>query len=722
MKTTETERPRALPKAAAPGKPYPLGATYDGAGVNFALFSRNAARVEVCLFDSPDATKEAECFPLPEQTDMVWHGYRRGLKPGQLYAYRVHGLYDPAAGHRFNPSKVLCDPYGKAVGRDLSWEDDAVFGYRIGDPKADLSCDPRDSAPYALLNAVHDDAFDWRGDAPPRVPWHKTVIYEAHVKGLTKLHPGLPEKLRGTYAGAGSKPVIEHLRSLGVTSLELLPVHHFLRDRTLREKGLTNYWGYNTLCYFAPQSTYASDPGRAVVEFKEMVRALHAGGIEVILDVVYNHTAEGSQMGPTLSLRGIDNQSYYRLAPDPRYYMDFSGCGNSLNMREPRALQFIMDSLRYWTSEMHVDGFRFDLAAALARELYDVDHLSSFFDIIHQDPVLSRVKLIAEPWDLGAGGYQVGNFPVGWAEWNGRYRDSVRAVWKDRSTGISEFATRLAGSSDLYERSGRKPYASVNFITCHDGFTLQDLVSYNGKHNEANQEGNRDGTDDNKSWNGGAEGPTKDPVVLALRERQKRNLMATLLLSQGVPMILGGDELSRTQRGNNNAYCQDNELSWTNWTLDEAGERFAAFVKGLLKLRAEQPVLRRRNFFTGRGLHGVKDIFWFEPSGKEMTPEAWNNPSIRALGVRLAREGIDEVDEEGTVAKGDTLLILINAGPDAADFTARPADRGGHWERLLDTAIDPPSPHSSSSETPYRLEGRALAVFRSTAPAEGTGA
>ena len=547
MKTTE--RTRALPKATAPGKPYPLGSSYDGAGVNFALFSRSAARVEVCLFDSPDATKEAECFPLPEQTDMVWHGYRRGLKPGQLYAYRVHGLYDPPAGHRFNPSKLLCDPYGKAVGRDLSWEDDALFGYRIGDPKADLSYDPRDSAPQALLNAVHDDAFDWRGDAPPRVPWHKMVIYEAHVKGLTKLHPGLPENIRGTYAGVGSKPVIEHLRSLGVTSLELLPVQHFLRDRSLHEKGLTNYWGYNTLCYFAPQSTYASEPGRAVVEFKEMVRALHAGGIEVILDVVYNHTAEGSHLGPTLSLRGIDNQSYYRLAPDPRFYMDFSGCGNSLNMREPRVLQFIMDSLRYWTTEMHVDGFRFDLAAALARELYEVDHLSAFFDIIHQDPVLSRVKLIAEPWDLGEGGYQVGNFPVGWAEWNGRYRDSVRALWKDRSTGMAEFATRLAGSSDLYERSGRKPRASVNFITCHDGFTMQDLVSYNGKHNEANGEENRDGTDDNKSWNCGAEGPTDDPGVLALRERQKRNLMATLLLSQGVPMILGGDELSRTQRG-----------------------------------------------------------------------------------------------------------------------------------------------------------------------------
>ncbi|MBI2385067.1 MAG: glycogen debranching protein GlgX [Elusimicrobia bacterium] len=711
-------RPSAALKPIAPGRPYPLGASYDGAGVNFALFSRNAARVEVCLFDSPDATKETDCFPLPEQTDMVWHGYRRGLKPGQLYGYRVHGPYEPAAGHRFNPSKILFDPYGKAVGRDLSW-DDSLFGYRIGDPKADLSNDPRDSAPYGMLSAVADDVFDWRGDAPPRIPWHKTVIYEAHVKGLTKLHPGLPEAVRGTYAGVGSKPVVEHLRSLGITSLELLPVQHFLRDRHLLEKGLTNYWGYNTLSYFAPHSAYAVDPSNAVVEFKEMVRSLHAAGIEVILDVVYNHTAEGSQLGPTLSLRGIDNAAYYRLAEDPRYYTDFSGCGNSLNMREPRVLQLIMDSLRYWTTEMRVDGFRFDLASALARELYEVDHLSAFFDIIHQDPVLSRVKLIAEPWDLGEGGYQVGNFPLGWAEWNGRYRDAVRALWKDRSTRMAEFATRLAGSSDLYEHSGRKPCASVNFITCHDGFTLQDLVSYDGKHNEANKDGDKDGTDDNKSWNCGAEGPTDDPAVLALRERQKRNLMATLLLSQGVPMILGGDELSRTQRGNNNAYAQDNELSWTSWTLDAAGERFAAFVRGLLELRAAQPVLRRRTFFTGRGLHGLKDIFWFEPSGKEMTPEAWDDPAIRTLGVRLGEGGIDEVDDEGTRARGDTLLILINSDPAPAEFKERPSERPGVWERVLDTAVDPPVPLSSPPQEPYRIEGRSLAVFRLSAPREG---
>ncbi|MDP3544430.1 MAG: glycogen debranching protein GlgX [Elusimicrobiota bacterium] len=716
--TAAPPRPSAGPKPVAPGRPYPLGASYDGAGVNFALFSRNATRVEVCLFDSPDAKKETECFLLPEQTDMVWHGYRRGLKPGQLYGYRVHGPYEPAAGHRFNPSKILFDPYGKAVGRDLSW-DDALFGYRIGDPQADLSHDPRDSAPYAVLSAVTDDVFDWRGDAHPRIPWHKTVIYEAHVKGLTKLHPGLPEAVRGTYAGVGSKPVVEHLRSLGVTSLELLPVHHFLRDRHLLEKGLTNYWGYNTLSYFAPHGAYAVDPSNAVVEFKEMVRSLHAAGIEVILDVVYNHTAEGSQLGPTLCLRGVDNASYYRLAEDKRFYMDYSGCGNSLNMREPRVLQLIMDSLRYWTTEMHVDGFRFDLASALARELFEVDHLSAFFDIIHQDPVLSRVKLIAEPWDLGEGGYQVGNFPLGWAEWNGRYRDAVRALWKDRSTRMAEFSSRLAGSSDLYEHSGRKPCASVNFITAHDGFTLQDLVSYDHKHNEANKDGDKDGTDDNKSWNCGAEGPTKDAAVLALRERQKRNLMATLLLSQGVPMILGGDELSRTQQGNNNGYAQDSELSWTNWAPDAAGERFAAFVRDLLKLRAAQPVLRRRTFFTGRGLHGLKDIFWFEPSGKEMTPEAWDDPAIRTLGVRLGEGGIDEVDDEGTRAAGDTLLILINSGPVAVEFQERPSERPGAWERVLDTAIDPPAPLSSSPQDPYRMEGRSLAVFRLAVLGEG---
>jgi len=702
---------RATPKTTAPGRPYPLGASYDGAGVNFALFSRNAARVEVCLFDSPDATKESDAFPLPEQTDMVWHGYRRGLKPGQLYGYRVHGPYEPSAGHRFNPSKVLFDPYAKAVGRDLAW-DDALFGYRIGDPAADLSIDPRDSAPYALLAEVHDDAFDWRDDAPPRVPWHKTVIYEAHVKGLTMLHPKVPKKLRGTYAGIASAPVISHLRSLGVTALELLPVHHHMHDRHLVEKGLANYWGYNTIGYFAPHRGYASNPANAVAEFKEMVRALHAAGIEVILDVVYNHTAEGNHLGPTLSLRGVDNASYYRLSPDPRYHVDFSGCGNSLYMREPRVLQLIMDSLRYWTTEMRVDGFRFDLASALARELFEVDHLSAFFDIIHQDPVLSRVKLIAEPWDLGEGGYQVGNFPLGWAEWNGRYRDAVRGMWKDRSTGMAEFATRLSGSSDLYERSGRKPYASVNFVACHDGFTLQDLVSYDRRHNEANGEENRDGADDNKSWNCGAEGPTDDPQVLALRERQKRNLMATLLLSQGVPMILGGDELSRTQKGNNNAYAQDNELSWTHWSLDETGERFAAFVRSIVKLRASQPALRRRAFFTGRGLHGVKDVMWFEASGKEMTPEAWEDPAVRSLGVRLDKECVDEVDDDGVLATGDTMLILINAGPDPVEFKRRPAAASGSWERLLDTAIDPPRAQSSGPGKPYRLEGRSLAVFR----------
>ncbi|UPT73092.1 MAG: glycogen debranching protein GlgX [Elusimicrobiota bacterium] len=700
-----------MAKATAPGRPYPLGASFDGAGVNFALFSRGAERVEVCLFDAPGDAKESSCFPLTERTDEVWHGYRRGLKPGQLYGYRVHGPHEPAAGARFNPSKLLLDPYAKAIGRELAW-DDSLFGYRVGDPAADLSLDPRDSAAAAPLAAVTDDSFDWGGDAPPRVPWHRTVIYEAHLKGLTKLHPAVPEKLRGTYAGAAHSAVVEHLRSLGVTALELLPVQHFLRDRHLAEKGLTNYWGYNTLGYLAPEAAYASVPGDAVREFKGMVKALHAAGIEVILDVVYNHTAEGSQLGPTLSLRGIDNQAYYRLAKDARYYEDFSGCGNSLNMREPRVLQFIMDSLRWWTTELRVDGFRFDLAATLARELYDVDHLSAFFDIVHQDPVLSRVKLIAEPWDLGAGGYQVGNFPVGWAEWNGRYRDAVRAAWCGRNPSRAEFATRLAGSSDLYGRSGRKPYASVNFITCHDGFTLADLVAYHSKRNDANGEGNRDGTDDNLSWNCGAEGPTQDAAVLALRERQKRSLLATLLLSQGVPMIRGGDELSGTQNGNNNAYCQDNELSWLHWDLDAAGGRFLAFARRLTALRAAQPVLRRRDFFAGRGLHGVKDVLWFGPSGEELDEAAWNDASGRGLGVRLAKEGIDEVDDEGVLATGDTLLILINVSPEPVEFARRPAAVPGEWELLLDTAREEAGPERAPADAPYRLEPRCVAVFR----------
>src|SRR5581483_5418632 len=520
-----------------PGRPYPLGATWDGVGVNFALFSEHATKVELCLFDSPEATAEAQRIALPEHTDQVWHAYLPDVEPGQLYGYRVHGPYEPTKGHRFNPHKLILDPYAKAIGRDLRW-DDTLFGYTIGDPKADLSYDTRDSAPFAPLAAVVDTAFTWGDDRPPRTPWHKTLIYELHVKGFTMRHPEVPEKLRGSYAGLASEAAIQHLLSLGVTAVELMPVHHHVDDRHLVERDLCNYWGYNTLAFFAPELRYASkhSPRKSVQEFKMMVRALHAAGIEVILDVVYNHTGEGNQMGPTVSTRGVDNASYYRLSPkDPRYYMDFTGCGNTLNMQNPRVLQFIMDSLRYWVTDMRVDGFRFDLASTLARELFAVDKLGAFFDIIQQDPILSQVKLIAEPWDVGEGGYQVGNFPVLWTEWNGKYRDCVRRFWKGDGGTASEMATRLAGSSDLYAWSGRTPHASINFITCHDGFSLQDLVSYNDKHNEANGEGNRDGANDNNSWNCGVEGPTNDPAIKALRERQKRNLIVTLFLSQGVP-------------------------------------------------------------------------------------------------------------------------------------------------------------------------------------------
>ena len=696
-----------------PGKPYPLGATLEGEGVNFAVFSRGATAVELCLFDSPDAKTESRRVPLREQTDMVWHGFVPGLKAGQLYGLRVHGPWEPAAGHRFNPSKVLLDPYARAIGRDLRW-DDSMFGYRIGDPKADLAADPRDNAAFAPLAAVLDGKFDWGDDRLPRTPWHETLIYEAHVKGFTKLHPALPEDLRGTYAGLASKPAIDHLLSMGVTAVELMPVHHHLDDRHLVEKGLSNYWGYNTMGFFAPDTRYAKDPSDAVGEFKRAVKALHAAGIEVILDVVYNHTAEGNQMGPQFSFRGIDNQAYYRLQKDqPRYYEDFTGCGNSLNMREPRVLQLIMDSLRYWVTEMHVDGFRFDLAATLARELYDVDNLSAFFDIIHQDPVLSQVKLIAEPWDVGQGGYQVGNFPVGWAEWNGEYRDAIRRLWKGDSQGMAELATRLCGSSDLYEQSGRRPYASINFVTCHDGFTLQDLVSYDGKHNEANGEGNRDGSDNNISGNYGAEGPTDDARINALRERQKRNLLATLFLSQGVPMLRAGDELSQSQKGNNNVYCQDNELSWLSWDLDEPKKAFLDFARAVVRLRAAQPALRRRKFFQGRSLRGVKDVTWFEASGHEMRDEAWNNPSVRALAIRLAGDAIDDVDEKGRPIVGDSVLILLNAGREPVTFSV-PAPRAGAWKTVAQTTGE----LAESAGPTLTVEGPGLTILLAQAVPE----
>jgi len=703
-----------------PGRPYPLGATFDGAGVNFALFSEHATRVELCLFSTADDSKETHRLPLREQTDQVWHCYLPEAEPGQLYGYRVHGPYEPENGHRFNANKVLLDPYAKAIGRDVRW-DDALWGYRLGDPAADLSLDDRDSAPFAPLAMVVDTAFTWGDDRPPRTPWHKTLIYELHVKGFTARHPAVPEERRGTYAGLASEAAIEHLQSLGVTAVELLPVHFFLDDRHLADRGLVNYWGYNTLAFFAPALRYASrqSPRRSVQEFKMMVRALHAAGIEVILDVVYNHTAEGNQLGPTLAFRGVDNASYYKLADDRRYYMDFTGCGNGFSMQHPRVLQLIMDSLRYWVTEMHVDGFRFDLASALARELFAVDKLGSFFDVIHQDPILSQVKLIAEPWDVGEGGYQVGNFPAGWTEWNGKYRDVVRRFWKGDGGTTNEFATRLAGSSDLYAWSGRKPYASINFITCHDGFTLHDLVSYNEKHNEANGEDNRDGANENNSWNCGVEGPSDDPGVVTLRERQKRNLITTLLLSQGVPMLLAGDELGHTQQGNNNTYCQDNELTWLDWDLDPRRQRLLDFVRAVIEIWRTQPVFQRRKFFQGRAIRGtdIKDISWFGPDGQEMSDDAWNAGFVKCVGVRLAGDLIGDLDDRGEPLVGDTLLLLFNAHHESIPF-ALPATRTDRWDRVLDTTEPEEDRAAFAPGERYPLQGRALVLLRAPAMAK----
>jgi glycogen operon protein len=604
----------------------------------------------------------------------------------------------------------------------LRWADE-LFGYRVGDPLADLSLDGRDSARWAPLAGVVDSAFTWGDDRPPRIPWHKTFIYELHVKGFTRRMPGVPEKIQGTYAGLASDAAVSHLKALGVTAVELMPVHYHLNDRHLVERGLTNYWGYNTLGFFAPDPAFVSrqTPLDAMQQFKMMVRSLHAAGIEVILDVVYNHTAEGNQCGPTLSMRGIDNASYYRLTPEqPRYYMDFTGCGNTLNMRHPRVLQLIMDSLRYWALDMHVDGFRFDLASTLARELFAVNKLGAFFDIVHQDPVLSQVKLIAEPWDVGEGGYQVGNFPVLWTEWNGKYRDVVRRFWKGDGGTVAEFATRLSGSSDLYEQSGRLPYASINFVTCHDGFTLRDLVSYNDKHNEANGEENRDGTNDNASWNGGAEGPTDDPAIRSFRIRQRRNLMATLLLSQGVPMICAGDELGRTQQGNNNAYCHDSELTWLDWTLDDEEQKFLEFVRKVVALRRDQPVFQRRTFLQGRKIRGedIKDISWLTPTGQEMNDEAWSAGFVRCLGVRLSGDLIGELNERGGRIVGDTLLILLNAHHEPIPFTLPLPKEGRRWERLLDTADPREVVAPLPEDRPYQLEGRSLAILKISSPPE----
>ncbi len=699
--------------AVWPGAPYPRGATWDGEGVNFALFSENAEKVELCLFD-PSGEHELQRIELREQTDLVWHCYLPEARPGLLYGYRVHGPYNPQGGQRFNGHKLLLDPYARDIVGTLTWSD-THYGYRYGHPAGDLSFDCRDSAAGMPKCRVIDPAFAWNGDRAPRIPWHEMVIYELHVGGFTSNHPDVPTALRGTYAGLASAPVIAHLKKLGVTSLELMPTHAFIDDRFLVDQGKRNFWGYNSIGFFAPEQRYCASG--SIDEFKSMVKTLHAAGFEIILDVVYNHTAEGSHLGPTLSFRGIDNAAYYRLKPDsPNLYTDYTGCGNTLNLQHPCVLQMIMDSLRYWVQEMHVDGFRFDLAAALARELHAVDRLGAFFDILHQDPVLSQVKLIAEPWDLGEGGYQVGNFPVGWAEWNDRYRDCMRAYWRGDGGLIGEFARRLTGSSDLYAHNGRRPHASINYITAHDGFTLQDLVSYNHKHNHANGEHNRDGSDHNLSWNCGVEGATDDPAVNALRARQKRNLLATLFLSQGVPMLLAGDEMGRTQRGNNNAYCQDNASSWVNWALTPDDAVMLDYVARLIRLRREHPVFRRRNFFHGLAPHGarIKDIHWIKPDGAEMSEHEWAHDFARSLGVYLSGELLGEVDRRGRGVQDDNFILLFNAHHERIDFRLPILCEGCVWQAILDTHYHAGLDVDGSFEghALYPLEGRTLALLR----------
>ena len=702
-----------------PGSPFPQGATWDGAGVNFALFSEASEYVELCLFDRADQPAESERIRLRERTNGIWHIYVPGLGPGQLYGYRVYGPYEPAKGLRFNPNKLLLDPYAKAVGRELKWADE-VFGYQIGHADGDLSFDERDSAAFAPLGMIIDHAFDWSGEQRPSVAWHETVIYEAHVRGMTRLHPEVPENLRGTYAGLCSEPILRHLQRLGVTAIELMPVHHFIDDRHLLDKGLRNYWGYNTLGFFAVEPTYAADharPGDVVREFKGMVKRFHNAGIEVILDVVYNHTAEGNHLGPTLSFRGVDNLAYYRsVADQPRYYMDYTGCGNTLNLVHPHSLQMLMDSLRYWVSEVHIDGFRFDLAAALARELHDVDRLGAFFDTIYQDPTLAPIKLIAEPWDLGEGGYQVGNFPVGWTEWNGKFRDTVRKFWKGEMGLHSDIATRLNGSADLYEWTRRLPSAGINFVTAHDGFTLQDLVSYEHKHNEANGDDNRDGTDDNHSWNCGHEGPTEDPAIVELRERQKRNFWCTLMFSQGVPMISGGDELSHTRNGNNNGYCQDNELSWYHWNLDERQSTFLAFAAAVVHYRRRHPNFHRHSFYEAEPDSAPRgdNVEWFRSDGKKMEAQDWEDGGwMRTVGM-LLKGGVPEIRNGcGRHVDDDDFLLLLNAHDEAVDFRVPGRLSPSVWKIAFDTAR-PDLPEGSRSVRKGRiitLTGRSFVVL-----------
>jgi len=698
-----------------PGRPYPLGATWDGAGVNFSVFSEHATAVELCLFDDAQPSVETARLPLRERTQQVWHAYLPGAGPGTLYGYRADGAWQPRAGRRFNRQKLLLDPYAKAITGAVSWCD-AVFGHRRDAP--DLP-QPLDSAPAVPRSVVIDPSFPWGEDRRPGIPWNDTVIYELHVKGFTARLPGLSPALRGTYAGLTCPAALDHLRQLGVTAVELLPVHTAVTEERVAARGLTNSWGYNSIGFFAPDARFAGSGtrGEQVREFKAMVKTLHQAGIEVILDVVYNHTAEGDALGPSLCFRGLDNEAYYRLAAADRgRYVDYTGCGNTLNLTHPRTLQLIMDSLRYWILEMHVDGFRFDLAAALARELHDVDRLSAFFDTVHQDPVISQVKLIAEPWDLGEGGYQVGNFPVGWAEWNGKYRDAVRRFWRGERVPLAELGARLTGSSDLYQDDGRHPYASVNFVTAHDGFTLADLVAYERRHNEANGAGLEGGADENLSWNCGVEGPTDDPAILDLRGRQVRNFLATLLVSQGVPMLCGGDEIARTQGGNNNAFCQDNEISWLDWRLDGRAQRLLRFTRWLIAFRRAHPELRRRKFFQNRPLceAGVKDLTWLWPGGTELSAEDWAGASPDAFGFRLCGQAMDDVNERGEPITADTLLVLLNAGADAVRFVLPRADPGNAWELLVETAVDGPVPALLVLEVGAGrdLPPRSLAVLR----------
>ncbi len=703
-----------------PGNPYPQGANWDGAGVNFSLFSENATGVELCLYDDRDENLETNRIAITEQTDRVWHIYLQGAKPGLRYGYRVHGPYDPNNGHRFNPAKLLVDPYAKSIDGFLRW-DDALFGYAIGHPDEDLSRDDRDSAPFVPKSVVVDPYFDWHNDALLHVPWHETIVYELHVKGFTMMHPEIPEDLRGTYAGLAHPAAVDYLTKLGITAVELMPIHHSVADRHLLARGLTNYWGYNSIGFFAPDARFsaAGSTGDQVAEFKNMVRTLHTAGLEVILDVVYNHTAEGNQHGPTVCFRGIDNTAYYRVVEgQPRYYMDYTGCGNTLNMRHPRTLQLLMDSLRYWVTEMHVDGFRFDLAAALARELHEVDRLGAFFDIIHQDPILSQVKLIAEPWDLGEGGYQVGNFPVLWSEWNGRYRDCVRDYWRGSDQSLAEFASRLTGSSDLYESGGRKPYASINFLTAHDGFTLTDLVSYNDRHNEKNGEDNRDGEPNNRSWNCDAEGPTENPKVNVLRARQKRNFIATLFLSLGVPMLLAGDEFGRSQQGNNNAYCQDNEISWLDWQNTDSKQ--LAFTRDIIEFRKQHPVFRRRKWFQGRAIRGsdVHDLAWFRPDGEQMSDEDWGAGFAKSLGVFLNGDEISGVDAAGRRVLDESFYLIFNAHWEPVEFAMPPERWGQSWSRVLDTrngAAPAEDDWPRAAGTKLNIEARSLVVMRRVA-------